>query len=136
MAAKKTKFYKSMPKYQEVMYQNHGDFLHQQMTVADLVGGDPKYAYIKATLYFIFAPYIVGTLVMLVISAKGSISDLVTVIVKGDFISFFMLWAIGYEILASMFLAWAIYSIFSFNREASRKKARRQGGSSNVKFGS
>ncbi len=136
MAAKKTKFYKSMPKYQEVMYQNHGDFLHQQMTVADLVGGDPKYAYIKATLYFIFVPYIVGTLVMLVISAKGSISDLVTVIVKGDFISFFMLWAIGYEILASMFLSWAIYSIFSFNREASRKKARRPGGSGNVKFGS
>jgi len=108
MAAKKTKFYKSMPKYREVMYKNHGDFLHQQMTVADLVGGDPKYAYIKAALYFIFAPYITGTLVMLAISAKGSISDLFTVIINGDFISFFMLWAIGYEILASMFLAWAV----------------------------
>ncbi len=136
MAAKKTKFYKSMPKYQEVMYQNHGDFLHQQMTVADLVGGDPKYAYFKAALYFIFAPYIVGTLVMLVVSAKGSISDLVTVIVKGDFISFFMLWAIGYEILASMFLAWAIYNIFAFNREVSRKKAKRRDKAGNVKFGS
>ena len=125
-----------MPKYREVMYQNHGDFLHQQMTVADLVGGDPKYAYIKATLYFIFAPYIAGTLVMLVVSAKGSISDLFTVIIKGDFISFFMLWAIGYEILASMFLAWAIYSIFSFNREAARKKSKRRDSSGNVKFGS
>ncbi len=136
MAAKKTKFYKSMPKYREVLYENHGDFLHQQMTVADLVGGDPKYAYIKAALYFIFGPYITGTLVMLVISAKGSISDLFTVIINGDFISFFMLWAIGYEILASMFLAWAIYSIFSFNREAARRKAKRRDSPGNVKFGS
>ncbi|BBG65388.1 hypothetical protein NNO_0685 [Hydrogenimonas sp.] len=136
MAAKKTKFYKSMPKYREVMYQNHGDFLHQQMTVADLVGGDPKYAYIKAALYFIFAPYVVGTLVMLVVSANGSISDLVTVIINGDFISFFMLWAIGYEILASMFLAWAIYSIFSFNRDIAEKKAKRRESPGGVKFGS
>ncbi len=134
--AKRTKFYKSMPKYKELMYENHGDFLHQQLTVADLVGGDPKYAYIKATLYFIFAPYITGTLVMLVISAKGSLSDLVTMITKGDFISFFMMWAIGYEILASMFLAWAIYAIFSFNREQAKRKAKRRAQDSGVKFGS
>ncbi len=136
MAAKKTKFYKSMPKYKELMYESHGDFLHQEMTVADLVGGDPKYAYIKATLYFIFGPYVVGTLVMLVISAKGSIADLFTVIINGDFISFFMLWAIGYEILASMFLLWAIYSIFSFNREAAKRRAKRRDKPGNVKFGS
>ena len=136
MAAKRTKFYKSMPKYKELMYENHGDFLHQQLTVADLVGGDPKYAYIKATLYFIFAPYITGTLVMLAISAKGSFSDLFTIIAKGDFIGFFMMWAIGYEILASMFLAWAIYAIFTFNREVAKKKARRRKRSENVKFGS
>ncbi len=134
--AKRTKFYKSMPKYQELMYENHGDFLHQQLTVADLVGGDPKYAYIKATLYFIFAPYITGTLVMLAVSAKGSFSDLFMIIARGDFISFFMMWAIGYEILASMFLAWAIYAIFSFNREVAKKKARRRSRSQNVKFGS
>jgi len=134
--AKRTKFYKSMPKYKELMYENHGDFLHQQMTVADLVGGDPKYAYIKATLYFIFGPYITGTLVMLAFSAKGSFSDLFTIIADGDFISFFMMWAIGYEILASMFLAWAIYAIFSFNRELNKKKARRRDRSGSVKFGS
>ncbi len=136
MARKKTKFYKAMPKYKELMYENHGDFLHQELTVADLVGGDPKYAYIKAALYFIFGPYVTGTLVMLLVSAKGSISDLFTVIIKGDFISFFMLWAIGYEILASMFLAWAIYSIFSFNREAAKRKARRRERPGSVKFGS
>ncbi|WP_300364497.1 hypothetical protein [Hydrogenimonas sp.] len=118
------------------MYESHGDFLHQQLTVADLVGGDPKYAYIKAALYFIFGPYIAGTLVMLAFSAKGSISDLFTVVTKGDFISFFMMWAIGYEILASLFLAWAIYAIFSFNRELSKKKARRRSRSDSVKFGS
>ncbi|WP_457596178.1 hypothetical protein [Hydrogenimonas sp.] len=133
---KRTKFYKSMPKYKELMYENHGDFLHQQLTVADLVGGDPKYAYIKATLYFIFAPYITGTLVMLVVTARGSLSDLFTVIIKGDFINFFMMWAIGYEILASMFLSWAIYMIFATNREAAKRKARRRAHSDNVKFGS
>ena len=136
MAAKRTKFYKSMPKYQELMYESHGDFLHQQLTVADLVGGDPKYAYFKAALYFIFGPYITGTLVMLAFSAKGSISDLITVLTKGDFISFFMMWAIGYEILASLFLAWAIYAIFSFNRDLAKKKARRRSRSDSVKFGS
>ena len=136
MAAKRTKFYKSMPKYQDLMYENHGDFLHQQLTVADLVGGDPKYAYIKAALYFIFGPYIAGTLAMLAFSAKGSFSDLYTVIAKGDFIGFFMMWAIGYEILASMFLIWASYSIFSFNREVAKKKARRRSRSDSVKFGS
>ena len=134
--AKRTKFYKSMPKYQELMYENHGDFLHQQLTVADLVGGDPKYAYIKAALYFIFGPYITGTLVMLVVSARWSFSDLFTILANGDFINFFMMWAIGYEILASMFLAWAIYMIFAFNREVAKKKARRRNRSNSVKFGS
>ena len=134
--AKRTKFYKSMPKYQELMYENHGDFLHQQLTVADLVGGDPKYAYIKATLYFIFAPYITGMMVMLVVSARWSFSDLFTILANGDFINFFMMWAIGYEILASMFLAWAIYMIFAFNREVAKKKARRRNRSNSVKFGS
>jgi hypothetical protein len=47
-----------------------------------------------------------------------------------------MMWAIGYEILASMFLIWAIYSIFSFNREVAKKKARRRSRSDSVKFGS
>ena len=136
MAGKRTKFYKSMPRYKDLMYENHGDFLHQQLTVADLVGGDPKYAYIKAALYFIFGPYVTGTLVMLGITARGSFSDLFTVIAKGDVMGFFMMWAIGYEILASMFLIWAIYSIFSFNREESKKKARRRERSENVKFGS
>ncbi|WP_456382613.1 hypothetical protein [Hydrogenimonas sp.] len=136
MATKRTKFYKSMPKYQDLIYENHRDFLHQELTVADLVGGNPKYAYIKATLYFIFAPYIAGTLTMLAVSAKGSLSDLFTVITKGDFIGFFMMWAIGYEILASMFLMWAIYAIFSFNRELAKKKAKRRAHAEGLKFGS
>ncbi|GEM_PF-2003614 len=136
MAARRTRFYKPMPRYKEMMYENHGDFLHQQLTVADIVGGDPRYAYIKATLYFIFAPYITGTLVLFVATARGSFSDLFTVIANGDVIGFIMMWLIGYEVLASMFLAWAIYSIFNFNREAAKKKARRKERSRSVEFGS
>lgn len=132
----RSRYYKPMPKYRDLIYENHNDFLHRQLTVADLVGGDPRYAYIKAALYFIFAPYLTGGLVLLSISVQGRFSDLIRIMQEGDLLSYFMVWAVGYEILASMFLIWVFYTLFNISRYQHRRRIVRRYESSDVTFGS
>lgn len=118
------------------MYENHNDFLHRQLTVSDLVGGDPRYAYLKATLYFIFAPYLIGAMALLFISAEGSFSDLFLILQRGDFLTYFMVWAVGYEILASMFLLWVLYTLFSIGHHQYRRRIIDRTEVNDIKFGS
>ncbi len=134
--AHRIRYYKPMPKYQDLMYENHNEFLHKQLTVADLVGGDPRYAYLKAALYFFFVPYLTGVLALLAISAEGSFSDLFLILQRGDFLTYFMVWAVGYEILASMFLLWVFYTLFTIGHHHRRHKMIRRPDTGDVEFGS
>ena len=99
--------------YAKRRYESRHDFLYRQMGVVDLVGGDPRYAYIKAGLYFLFLPYLSGVVFLFFVSAGGSFSNLFLVIQEGGFFAWFMQWAIGYELLVSMFLGWCFYQFFS-----------------------
>ena len=104
---------RSGPKQSRPLYQNHHDFLHREITIADIVGGNPEYAHFKAIVYFIFWPYFMGILFMFTIVAKGSFHDLFTIIAQSDWLVTFMIWAIGYEIFASLFLGWVFYKLLA-----------------------
>jgi hypothetical protein len=102
------------------LYQNHRDFLHRELTIADIVGGNPEFAHLKAMFYCMLWPYITGLLFIFTVVAKGSFHDLFTIIAKSDWLATFMIWAIGYEILASLFVGWFFYTLFSLKKENKR----------------
>lgn len=54
--AYRSRYYTNRPKYESNVEVIHHDFLHQKLTVPDLVGGNPKYAYIKALLFIVLCP--------------------------------------------------------------------------------
>ena len=106
------------------LYENHHDFLHRRLTLADIVGGNPEYAFIKTAIYIAILPYITGSFFILIVVAKGSFHDFFTIISKSDWLATIMIWAIGYEVLASLFLGWVIRSLFSL-KSASKKDSKK-----------
>jgi hypothetical protein len=77
-------------------------------------------------IYFVTLPYIAGLLFLFFYVADGK-KDLFLAL--NDDSSFFLTWAIGYEIIAALIILWIIKSAISFsygNHQRGKKKAFRR----------
>ena len=82
-------------------------FASQEIKPSELVfviEGLEAYFY---TFYFIVVPYVVGVLFLFLAIAGGDFDNLVVM----DLTAFFIVWAIGYEIVATISLIW-IFVLF------------------------
>lgn len=64
------------------------------------------------TIYFITIPYVAGLLFLFIFVAKGDVENFLSL----DIAMFVAVWAIGYEVVASIALIIIFYKMFSFSR--------------------
>ncbi|MBN2894717.1 MAG: hypothetical protein JXK05_02355 [Campylobacterales bacterium] len=69
-------------------------------------------------LYFLLLPYFVGILFIFLFVAGSDIDNFLVL----DFTAFFVLWAIGYEIIATLILLTLIVSYFKWTWRHKRQK--------------
>jgi len=73
-------------------------------------------------IYFILLPYIAGLLFLFFYVGEGKTELFLSL---NEDSSFILTWAIGYEIIAGLFILWVIKSAIAFSMEASRKGANK-----------
>lgn len=79
-------------------------FTSQKIYFKDYVYAPEDWEAIAYTLYFIFVPYITGALFLFFFIAGGNFSHFKLL----DTSAFFIVWAIGYEIVAVVLLIWIL----------------------------
>ncbi len=99
-------YYNQMKRQNSVKKKNKS-FANQEVKPSDIVfviDGFEAYFY---TFYFISVPYMTGVLFLFLAIAGGDFGSLVIL----DLTAFFIVWAIGYEIVATVSLIW-IFVLF------------------------
>jgi hypothetical protein len=98
------------------------DFFNQSFDYRDYVFSPEGYEGVVLAIYIISLPYLMGLVFLFLFVAKASY----TYFLKFDIASFFIIWAIGYEVcavllLAIIFLAWLKSLSNRWNSEQARK---------------
>jgi hypothetical protein len=106
--------------------QQEDDFFNKSLDYRDFVFSPEGYEGITLGLYIITIPYLSGLLFLFLFVAKASYEYFLTF----DLASFFIIWAIGYEvsavsILVGIFLIWLKHINSRWNKEQARKKVPR-----------
>lgn len=98
------------------------DFFNQEVDLAQSILFPEGYEYLMLAIYFISIPYITGLVFIFFYIGDGKTDIFLSL---SDDNSFFVTWAIGYEIVASLLLLWiAKLGISSFLHAG--KKNRKQ----------
>ena len=79
-------------------------FSSKTINIQDYVFSPEGWESIMFLLYFLSIPYLAGIIFLFIFIAHGHVTDFFTL----DFTSFFIVWSIGYEVLAASLL----FSIF------------------------
>lgn len=69
-------------------------------------------------IYFLSIPYLIGALFLFVFVAQGSVVNFFVL----DISAFFIVWAIGYEVIASLILITIFFSYLNYVRESVSNK--------------
>ncbi len=77
-----------------------GTFASQEVEVKDYIISPEGWEGIMLSFYFLSIPYIVGILFLFLVIARGDMDNFLVF----DITAFFIVWAIGYEIVASLLL--------------------------------
>ncbi len=93
-------------------------FLEQEISLVDSILFPAGYENIMLGLYFLIVPYIAGVLFIFFVIGKG---DYTVFLALNDENSFFLTWAIGYEVTAALILLW-ILKLALFDFIGGRKK--------------
>lgn len=106
--------------------QKEDDFFNQSLDYRNFVFSPEGYEGIVLTLYILIIPYLVGMLFLYLFVAKATYEYFL----HFNLASFFVIWAIGYEvcavsILVGIFLIWLKHIHSRWNKEQSRKKPPR-----------
>jgi cytochrome c oxidase subunit IV len=104
------------------------DFFNQSLDYRNLVFAPEGYEGIMLSLYILIIPYLAGLLFLFLFVAEANYEFFL----QFDLASFFVIWAIGYEvsavsILVGIFIAWLKYIRTRWNKEQLRKKPAKQG---------
>jgi hypothetical protein len=73
-------------------------------------------------LYILIAPYLTGLIFLFFFVAKTNVTNFTSL----DLTTFFVVWAIGYEILAAFLLMLIFYSAFNFRPRAKKPQPRQK----------
>lgn len=69
-------------------------------------------------IYFITIPYVTGLIFLFGFAAKGKIQDFMQL----DLAMFFVVWAIGYEVVGGIALVFIFYNMFTFKKGSNTKQ--------------
>jgi len=72
-----------------------------------------EYEGIAYSLYFLLIPYIAGNIFLFLIISNGSFASYKLL----DTSSFFIIWIIGYEIVATIMLSWIAVLFFKYDED-------------------
>ncbi len=85
-------------------------FSSQKLDIKDYIISPEGWEGIMFTFYFASIPYITGITFLFLFIAKGDVGNFLVF----DIFAFFIVWAIGYEIVASFLLLIIFMSYFNF----------------------
>jgi len=106
--------------------QQEDDFFNQSLDYRDFVFSPEGYEGIVLSLYILILPYLAGLTFLFLFVAEASYEYFL----EFNLASFFIIWAIGYEVcavlaIAGIFLAWLKHINTRWNSEQARKKPPR-----------
>ena len=110
----RNKYMQRMKKAKKV---KHEDFGSQNVDVKDYILSPEGWEGIMFFIYFLSIPYLVGALFIFLFIAHGSFSNLFVL----DMTAFFIIWAIGYEVIASLLLVVIIISYIKYISRSSKE---------------
>ena len=104
--------------------QMEDDFFQKSLDYRDFVFSPEGYEGIVLALYILTIPYLIGLLFLFLFVAEASYEYFL----QFNLASFFVIWAIGYEVCAGLillviFLAWFKHINSRWNKEQARKKS-------------
>jgi hypothetical protein len=105
------------------------DFLNQEVDYRNFVFAPEGYEGLMLFLYLLTIPYLVGLSFLFLFIARASYESFLTF----NLSSFFIIWAIGYEVSAVLlliiiFLAWVNHYNNRYNQEKKRKSNKSKKG--------
>lgn len=100
------------------------DFFQKSLDYRDFVFSPEGYEGIVLALYILILPYLMGLLFLFLFVAEASYEYFL----QFELASFFVIWAIGYEVCAALlligiFVVWIKHINNRWNKEQSRKKS-------------
>ncbi|MDD4885194.1 hypothetical protein [Sulfuricurvum sp.] len=103
--------------------QLEDDFFQKSLDYRDFVFAPEGYEGVVLALYILIVPYLAGLLFLFLFVAEASYEYFL----QFNLASFFIIWAIGYEVcavllLVGIFLMWLKHINNRWNKEQSRKK--------------
>ncbi len=110
----------------KIRRQKEDDFFNQSLDYRDFVFSPEGYEGIVLSLYILILPYLAGLLFLFLFVAEANYQYFL----EFNLASFFIIWAIGYEVcavllLVGIFLAWLKHINTRWNDEKARKKPPR-----------
>jgi hypothetical protein len=97
-------------------------FGSQKIDFRNIVFAPEGYESIFYTIYFFTIPYVVGLIFIFLFVAGATYENFMLLDMK----SFFIVWAIGYEVVAAMSLTYIAYLYVTYISEESKKKTTRR----------
>jgi len=128
-AEKRRKLHTSSARSSARVYQNknkmkrqHNDnFASQEVDLRKFIIAPEGYENLMFGAYFIAVPYIAGVLFLYLFVAGGHVENFMVLEIS----KFFIVWAIGYEVVAASLLLIIFYSFLNFSKNKNKGKKRR-----------
>jgi hypothetical protein len=97
-------------------------FGSQKVDFSNIVFAPEGYESVFYTIYFFTIPYIAGIIFLFLFIAGATVENFMLL----DMNSFFIVWAIGYEVIAAMSLTYIAYLYITYVNEDRKRNARKK----------
>jgi len=97
-------------------------FGSQKVDFRDIVFAPEGYESVFYTVYFFSIPYVVGIVFLFLFIAGATFENFMLL----EMNSFFIVWAIGYEVIAALSLTYIAYLYMTYLKEDSKKKSQKR----------
>ncbi len=94
------KYHARQDKYRRIKQKKNEDFLAREIDISDYIISPEGYESIVFSLYFLIVPYLVGLTVVFFYVADADFKTFQMI----DFTTLFVVWMIGYEVIAAIIL--------------------------------
>ena len=97
-------------------------FGSQKVDFSNIVFAPEGYESVFYTIYFFTIPYIAGIIFLFLFIAGATVENFMLL----DMNSFFIVWAIGYEVIAAISLTYIAYLYITYVNEDRKRNARKK----------
>ncbi|RUM60999.1 MAG: hypothetical protein DSZ03_09200 [Sulfurimonas sp.] len=110
------KYQARQDRYRRIKKKKNDDFLAREIDISDYIISPEGYESIVFSLYFLIVPYLVGLTVVFFYVADADFKTFQMI----DFTTLFVVWMIGYEVIAAIIL---FFIFIAFLRSLARSSA-------------